>query len=250
MITNSALDFFNKNKSCNWTLDPIPSNLTTDTEIANWLLNYSDFGWIELDIPIDLPQWQQESNNAKMHFVEHRDNQGWNSCCIHGISIDKTGSWNRYGYTEESQVPYNWTSLSVTTPVIKDFWQSKFPSDSYRRIRFMELMPDSAIHPHSDMPGRLPGEDNFDALQFGVPVNIAVIHPAECFMVLEGKGIVPFKQGKMFIINIRHTHSVLNFSNTPRVHVIGHSFGYGTQISQFATLIANSYKKQYEHYRI
>jgi hypothetical protein len=250
MISQDALTFFQENKDHKWIPEPIPNNLTSDFEIANWLLNYSDFGWIELDIDIDLNSWKAESKESDNYFVEHRNNRGWNSCCIHGISVDKTGSWNRYGFQDEADVPYNWTVLSNRTPVIKNFWKNQFPSDHYRRIRFMELIPESAIHPHSDMPGKLPGENNFDALSFGVPVNIAVVHPDECFMVLEGKGIIPFQEGKAFIINIRHTHSVLNFSDKSRIHVIGHSFGYGTKINSFTKLIADSYKKQYERYRI
>jgi hypothetical protein len=100
------------------------------------------------------------------------------------------------------------------------------------------------------MPGRLPGEENFDALDFGVPVNIAVIHPKNCYMTLEGKGIVPFKEGRAFIVNIRHTHSVINFSQESRIHVIGHSYGYGSKKQEFAELVTRSYKKQYEHSRI
>jgi hypothetical protein len=108
----------------------------------------------------------------------------------------------------------------------------------------MKLDPNSAITPHSDMPGRLPGEENFDALEFGVPVNIAVVHPTDCHMVLEGYGTVPFEEGRAFIVNIRNYHSVINFSNNPRVHVIGHSFGYGGRLTDFASLVVRSYIKQ------
>jgi hypothetical protein len=69
-------------------------------------------------------------------------------------------------------------------------------------------------------------------------------------MVLEGFGIVPFKEGKAFIINIRHFHTVVNFSNTPRIHIIGHPFGYGSNKEAFAELITRSYNKQYERSRI
>jgi hypothetical protein len=96
------------------------------------------------------------------------------------------------------------------------------------------------------MPGRLPGEDNFDALAFGIPINIAVIHPENCHMVLEGYGIVPFKEGKAFIVNIRNYHTVVNFSNNKRIHVIGHSFGYGTKLNEFAELVVRSYNKMIE----
>ena len=245
MITDQALDFYNKNKDCSWQLEQAPNG--SAMEIASWLLNKSNFGWLELDINIDLGSWQLEAQQAAPYFVEHREDEsrGWNSCCIHGIDTDKTGAWTNYGYTDETSVPYAWTGLSSKTPSVKKFWQHEFPSDKYRRIRFMELEPNSAITPHSDMPGRLPGEDNFDALEFGCPINIAVVHPRDCHMVLEGYGVVPFEEGKAFLINIRNYHSVINFSNNSRIHVIGHSHGYDSKKQQFADLIARSYEKQY-----
>jgi hypothetical protein len=63
-------------------------------------------------------------------------------------------------------------------------------------------------------------------------------------MVLEGYGIVPFEEGSAFIVNIRNYHSVVNFSNKKRIHVIGHSYGYGKQLIDFAQLVVRSYNKQ------
>lgn len=243
----SALEFYNTNKNCSWTIEPIPKHLVSDIEKARWILNEANFGWIELDLKIDVAEWQLEVQQAGPYFVAHREdnNTGWNSCCIHGIDTDKTGAWTNYGYTDESSVPYNWTELSYKVPTVKQFWQDAFPADSYRRIRFMELIPLSAITPHSDMPGRLPGEAGMDMLDFGVPVNIAVVHPEDCYMVLEGYGIVPFEEGKVFIVNIRNYHSVINFSKHPRIHVIGHSYGYGNKLKMFAELLVKSYEKMY-----
>jgi hypothetical protein len=244
----SALEFYNSNKDCAWSVDPIPVHLMSTIEKARWILNEANFGWIELDLTVDVANWQLESYQAEPYFVAHREdnNVGWNSCCIHGIDTDKTGAWTNYGYADEKQVPYAWTNLSNRTPVIKRFWQSEFPSDNYRRIRFMKLEPQSAITPHSDMPGKLPGEQGIDMLDFGVPINIAVKHPEDCYMVLEKFGIVPFKEGKVFIVNIRNYHSVINFSNSARVHVIGHSYGYGKQLDTFAELVVRSYEKMYD----
>lgn len=244
----SALEFYKNNKDCKWTMEPIPSHLRSVVEKARWILNDAKFGWIELDLKIDIAGWQLESQQAEPYFVAHREdnNTGWNSCCIHGIDTDKTGAWTNYGYTDEGDVPYSWTELSHKSSTVKHFWQNEFPSDAYRRIRFMELEPLSAITPHSDMPGRLPGEAGMDMLEFGVPVNIAVTHPEDCFMVLEGHGIVPFKDGKAFIVNIRNYHSVINFSKQPRIHVIGHSYGYGTKLTEFAELVVRSYEKMYD----
>lgn len=213
-------------------------------EIADWLLNKSNFSWLELDIDFDLSAWKAETQAAE--YVNHRDNnhRGWNSSCIHGIDVDKTGAWTNYGYQREEDVPYQWTRISKNTPNIKKFWES-FPYEHYRRIRFMELKPGGYISPHSDAPGNLPGENNLDMLEFGVPINIAIIHPDKCFMFLEGHGIVPFKEGKAFIINIRNIHSVINNSKIPRIHLIAHGIP-GKRKDEFVDLIARSYRKQHE----
>lgn len=252
MISQEALDFYKKNKDLKWRMYPIPENLTTDIEKANWILNEAEFGWIELDLSIDLAGWQLEAGQCRDYFVAHRENSshGWRSCCIHGIGIDKTGAWTNYGYTDEADVPYRWTDLAYRAPQVTSFWRNNFPAVDYRRIRFMDIIPGGSINPHSDRPGNLPGEENFDALTFGVPVNIAVLHPESCHMVLEGFGTVPFQEGRAFIINIRHRHSVINFSNKHRVHVIGHSKGYGKRLEDFASLVVRSYQKQYEHYKV
>jgi len=218
--------------------------MRSDYEIADWLLNKSDFGWLELDIEFNLDAWKKETAAAR--FVDHRGSEhpGWNSSCIHGIDVDKTGAWTNYGdWTDESEVPYKWTSISEHTPNIKSFWE-EFPYESYRRIRFMQLEPGGRISPHSDAPGRLPGEENLDMLEFGVPINIAIIHPDECYMTLEGHGTVPFKEGKAFIINIRNVHSFVNNSNKPRIHLIAHGIP-GSRKNDFVKLIARSYRKQY-----
>jgi hypothetical protein len=219
-----------------------------DYEIADWLLNYSNFGWLELDIQFDLNAWKSETAAAR--YVDHRGDThpGWNSCCIHGIDVDKTGAWSNYGYTKEEDVPYKWTSVSEQTPNIKTFWE-KFPYERYRRIRFMALEPGGRISPHSDAPGRLPGENNLDMLDFGVPINVAVVHPENCHMTLEGHGTVPFEEGKAFIINIRNVHSVVNNSDVRRIHLISHGIP-GARKDQFVELVARSYRKQYEHSKI
>lgn len=240
----NSFDFYNANKDFSWSLPSLPEDVSTDYEIADWLLNKSNIGWLELDIEIDLDLWKLEAESAQ--FVDHRgkDHPGWNSCCIHGIDVNKTGAWVNYGYTNENDVPYKWTDLSLKTPNIKEFWE-KFPYEKYRRIRFMELESNGMISPHSDAPGKLPGESGINMIDFGVPINIAIVHPLECFMTLEGYGKVPFQEGKAFIINIRNYHSVINFSNQSRIHLIAHGIP-GSRKNNFVELIARSYRKQYD----
>ena len=250
MIDQTTLDFYNANKDQSWTMQPIPNYLVTNHDIAEWIINSADIGWIELDLDIDLSKWKEESSAADAYFVDHRGEQhpGWNSCCIHGIDVDKTASWTHYGYTKESQVPYNWTSLANETPTIKKFWQD-FPIEKYRRIRFMQLESNGYISPHSDTPGQLPGESStIDILQHGAPINIAIVHPKDCHMIVEGCGRVPFAEGRAFMINIRKYHSVINFSDQPRVHLIAHGW-YGDRTKDFCELLVRSYRKQYAIHR-
>lgn len=244
----NALDFYNKNKNCTWQLPRQPDNVESDYEIADWLLNRSHIGWLQLDLDIDYSSWALEAQHAR--YVDHRgsDHSGWNSACIHGIDVDKTGAWTNYGnWEKEEDVPYKWTRLSEHTPKIKKFWED-FPYEKYRRIRFMELESDGIISPHSDAPGKLPGELGIDMLDFGVPINVAITHPPGCFMTLEGYGVVPFVAGRAFIINIRNYHSVINMSSKSRTHLIAHGIP-GNRKEDFVELIARSYRKQCESYK-
>ena len=240
-----AKNFYLDNKDLHSALPQPPRSDLTDYELASWLLNDSDFAWLELDVEIDLESWKNEILNCTSHLVNHRESesQGWRGACIHGIDVEATGTWTRYGYSNENDVPYKWTAIADKCKSIKEFW-TNFPYDSYRRIRIMAVEPGGHINPHSDRPGKLPGEENFDALKFGVPINLAVIHPNDCHLTLANHGCVPFTEGKAFIINIRNYHSVVNFSNTTRYHIIAHG-RLDKRINEFVELVARSFRKQY-----
>lgn len=244
------LDFFNRNKNIKWQMPSPPPYVETDEDLASWLVNKADIGWLELDIEIDITKWKEEAKTSFPYLVPHRESEskGWNSACIHGIDVSSTGSWNTYGYKDEKDVPYKWTELSNLTPAITNFWKN-FPYESYNRIRFMEVESNGFISPHSDMPGKLPGELNWDVLERGAAINVAIIHPNDCFLTVDRFGNVPFKEGKAFMVNIRNRHSVVNFSNTNRIHLIANGRP-GKNKKDFIDLIVRSYRKQYERDRI
>lgn len=239
-----AFEFYKKYQNCTWSMPKAPDDIQTDEELVSWLFNESNFGWLELDLDFDVNLWKKEAQCAE--YVKHRgtDHAGWNGTCIHGIDVHCTDSWTKYNYTKEDDVPYTWTSLSERTPNIKNFWLN-FPYESYRRIRFMELESNGFILPHNDSPGNLPGEENIDLIEFGVPINVAIIHPESCFMTLEDYGVVPWKEGKIMIVNILKNHSVINLSSEQRVHLIAHGIPKSRK-KEFVNLIARSYRKQYE----
>jgi hypothetical protein len=241
----NAIEFFQANALLKKSWPEIPNDIITNEEITKWVLK-QDIPYIELDINFDIVNWQQEADLAKPYLVNHRESQphnGWRSCCIHGIDVDKTGIWNCYTDVEPN---YQWTTLSMLTPTIKDFWQ-KFPFEKLARVRFMELESQGYIAPHHDTPKGYTTDS--EMLNYLIPINIAIDHPDNCHMVLKDHGLVPWSTGNVKLVNITNYHSVINFSNQSRMHLIAHGV-VGNRVKEFSALIANSYKKQYERSRI
>lgn len=197
-------------------------------------------GWIELDINIDLEKWKEEAKIAERFLVPHREGDGhdkWRSCCIHGLSIEHTGT-----NMKASLDDYRWTDLAKLTPTITEFWKS-FPTERFARLRFMELGEKGWVAPHDDSPNGIKNTE-FDMMDHIIPINIAITHPASCQMEVEGHGIVPFEEGKAFVVNITNTHKVINNSEYPRMHMIAHCV-VGSKKEEFAELIVRSYNKNY-----
>jgi hypothetical protein len=112
----------------------------------------------------------------------------------------------------------------------------------------MELSAGGHIAPHNDSPNGVSNVD-FDMMDHMIPINVAIVHPNDCHMTLEGHGNVPFAEGKAFIVNITNTHSVVNNSPNRRMHMIAHCV-IGNKKKEFAELIVRSYNKQYEHQNV
>ena len=245
-MDKETIKFYNDNKDKSWKLPPIPDNLKTNYEIARWIFT-QNIGWLKIDIDFDLNGWKKDIENINDYFVPHRnqESEGWRSCCIHGLGIDKTENSVAYGFEDEMNAPYGWTELSEKTPHVVDFFKNIFPCDSYKRIRFMELLPNGYIQEHGDVPDEFEETDDLDPMDFGIPLNIAVIHPDNCFMPFKEKGILPYKEGEMYIPNVAEKHAFLNFSNTRRIHIIADCIP-GSKKEQYAELLVRSYRKQFD----
>ena len=244
-MNQEVLDFYYKNKDCKYNPPALPRGLNI-IDSARWIMNNPDFAWVKLNLTVDLNQWKQELPLAEQFYVPHREGEsdGWESCCLHGIRTDTTQNWPEY-VSEETADLYKWTELSALTPEITNFWK-KFPSEDYKRVRFMKVKAQGYIAAHSDAPGSgyIPGEPiAYDPLELGCPINIAIVHPSACHMVLEGFGVVPFKEGEAYLINIRHRHAVINFTDQDRIHMIGFNV-FGNKKEEFAKLLVESYIDQ------
>lgn len=200
----------------------------------------SGIPWLELDLTFPIDAWKQQSLEAEPYYQEYRDSasEGWASCCLHGLAVDKTYTADNYGY-DEYHAPYQYTDLAYKVPLITDFWKNQFPAERYTRIRFMRIAPGGHIDWHND--GQLP--EGIDPLVSILPINIAIKHPANCTMQIEDK-IVPWEDGKVFMLNISKNHAVVNHSSKPRIHMIANII-LGNRTKEFCEMLVRCYTKQY-----
>lgn len=232
---DSDIKFYNSNAHKSFWLDSLPNG--TVEEQATWIMKQTQLGWLELDMthPVEYTDID--------FYVDHRGHethQRWSSFCIHGLGIDKTATANSYGYDEFS-APYDFTEAAKIFPRTVDFWKS-FPAEKYTRIRFMKLAAGGSISVHDDGYDNLP--DNFNPLDGILPINVAIVHPTNCEMIIEDCGSVPFAPGKLFLINVAKQHMVVNNSQQDRIHLIANLI-LGNKKQEFCKLLVKSYEKCY-----
>jgi len=209
-------------------------------EQARTILKNTSIPWLELDLKFNVDVWKQQALEAEQYYTEYRDSASslWSSCRLHGLGIDKTYTANNYGY-DEFTAPYQYTDLSIKTPVITNFWKNEFPAERYTRIRFMKIDAGGYIDYHND--GTLP--EGIDPLDSILPINLAISHPVNCTMELDGK-IVPWTEGKIFLLNISKDHAVFNHSSKSRVHMIANII-LGNRKEEFCEMLVRCYNKHY-----
>lgn len=247
-MTEDLVDFVSTNAHKTWSLPGIPSGLS-EIDFTRWIFEQDTMGWLKLDIEIDLETWRLESAEAERYYVDHRasenyagmKHQGWKSCCVHGIEIQRTEadeSANRH--------LFHWTELADRVPTIRDFWKNIFPVEGYKRLRFMKLEPGGYIGIHNDLPTYSPFTSLRDlkVLENSVAVNVALTQPKGCDFVTENFGTVPWKSGDFYIINVTQDHCVVNNSNEPRIHMIAECV-IGDRLPEFSDLIYRSFRKNH-----
>ena len=96
----------------------------------------------------------------------------------------------------------------------------------------MKLAPGGWIIPHNDSPTK-----------HLIAINYSLNNPDNCEMCMEDIGIVPFKnEGSAMMLAIGNTHSIRNYSNENRYHLIVHGYSTNDYNTQFHKLIVDSYK--------
>lgn len=208
------VDFAKKNKKEQWMPDgELPPNVWN-----------SDWPWAPLFVDFNERRVREELEQIDSLFVPHRDKDGsggyghlgWNGVTLHGIGPTKTQNYEQYGYKTQEEADYHWTSICRKCPYIVDTIKS-LPFSKFDRVRIMRLSPGGYIMPHKDGEGRI----------FG-PLNIALTQPEGCEFIFEGRGVVPFETGRGFMLDLGRRHSVINYTDEYRYHIIVH----GTPNSQ------------------
>ena len=224
-MKNETLElFYEKNSIIKPKFIDFP-NFQTEFNRYQWLQNESGVPYWE--IPMDgLPykEMLSEAQELKSLFVDHRANDpsqmgashnGWASLTIHGISSQHTMNWDSYdeykSLGDEKLVPYDWTEISDRIPKTIEYFKDVFPHESYTRVRFMLLKAGGYVLPHRDRDHKLL-----------FPINIALNNPEGCNFIMENQGIVPFKEGKGFLLDLSNRHAVWNDSKEDRIHLIVH----------------------------
>lgn len=206
--------------------------------LVKWLFaDLSRINWLELKVPFNTSKWAEEAKLIEPYYVSHRgaeEHNGWTSCCLHGLGVDKTNGYEFYQDTDDG---YHWTELVNLAPTITDFWKS-FPAESYKRIRFMKLAAGGSINLHRDCEP----EDlkDFDPFEDDFALNLAIVHPEGCTMTVGGK-TVPWVSGMSILLNVSKDHEVINNSDQDRIHMIAH-FKVGNRKKEFCDLINRSRK--------
>jgi len=220
-------DFFEEHENKQWQPDLDPPE-----DFDLWK---SDWPWAPVFIDLNENRVRDELERIDRYFVPHRDkdgaggygHQGWSGLTLHGIGSDKTQNYDQYGYKTQEEANYHWTSICKQCPYIVDTIKS-LPFSKFDRVRIMKLLPGGYIMPHNDGDGRI----------FG-PLNIPLTQSEGCTFVFEDKGIVPFKVGNGFMLDLGNNHCVVNNSEHVRYHVIVH----GTPTEGIAPLIRKSLRQ-------
>jgi len=243
------------NKDCTQVLPMLPDHLKINPDnkkIAEWLLveNFNNWAYLELDIDIDLPTWQQEVENISDAFVGHPDQifqMLYESCTLHGLSSKHTMHYTKYldplpdPIPSELEMNYTWTELCERCPTITNFWKNEFPIEQWLRVRFLKMKAGGYIGIHRDMTLEQGKMWNPLTMEFGV--NMSITHPEGCETWFEGFGKVPWKPGKFFLHNISKIHWVKNFTAEERVHMIPMGI-IGNRLDDFCDIVVRSYLRQ------
>jgi len=221
----------NSKNHTSFAIPDIPKNISSRNELYDWIIYHTHIPWIQLPIYLYVGEILKEIKDveAKGYFTSHRyeqdEHNNWTSFCIHGKSWDSTKEDAHYNNNK----PHSFTKeAKELMPYTVNLLQNNWFGNEFQRVRIMRLGPDGWITAHSD------GECS----KF-FPINIAITQPDNCDFAYPDFGIIPYKVGSSFLMNISPQHCVVNDSKLVRYHIIIHS---SVVTDQYKDFIITTYK--------
>ena len=223
-------------------IEPEKNLLENDNILKDWIRTDSKLPWLKLDIELPHEKMLEEAkalyDNHPHLFSEHRydDGNGWSASCIHGISPTHTEYYDKYGYENEDDVPYEWTEVADLCPTILNYFSNQFNFERYTRLRIMRLAPGGWIGWHSDEPTPFQCDNWYLSI-----INIALNMPEDCLFEVAPYGHIPMTDGSAFLFSLGAFHRVTNNSDTARYHIIVHG---DKEYEPWKELYVHSWKKR------
>lgn len=206
----------------------IQQHCASDTATADWIVNHCDLGYLPLQIQIPWQLIYNEAESVISHMIAYpatdHVSQGWSNFGLYTRGPDDLGDLGRTTIDLNNE----WTQQAKQLmPRTVEYFTTLWPHRQFHKIRLLGLAPMGVIGLHSD---------DCDGLH---NINIAINHPAQCDFVLENSGIIPFENGRAFLVNTGRRHAVVNHSNHLRIHLVI----YQDNDHVFEKMIVESYEK-------
>tara|TARA_B110000285_G_scaffold232644_1_gene304188 strand:- start:828 stop:1472 length:645 start_codon:yes stop_codon:yes gene_type:complete len=191
--------------------------------------------YLDLDVVFPYKEMLEEAQNLRHKFTKHRatHSKGWYGLVLHGLSENKTGSWQQYRITnhKEAYKAMSWTEASDQAPITKNYFINTFPCKQYSRIRYMLLEAGGHIDFHSDSKGPIVDNTSF------------VLNSPKGFewRWQDGSPNSDMVPGHAYAMNIHYHHGVWNNSNEDRYFIIA---SRNDSLPGWKELVLNAAEKQ------
>ncbi len=118
---------------------------------------------------------------------------------------------------------FKWTNATQHFPITTQYINDVLGNYFYLGfVRVMILLSGGKVLPHKDIPERRKSENEFSSYNILNSLHISVDQGEKYFFIHHNR-IVPISRGDLWWMNNSKEHWAINFSSTPRTHLIVHA---------------------------